>query len=256
VTIDEDNEYLTYYNGAIYNGNMTMLYQVLPNREGENYLMPNTVKDVDTYAFWNQINTKNVMVSSEVSEIPRYAFSNMGSVENVIIQSKTSKIDEKAFSGNTNLKQVAIPSSVTDINSKAFDGSEGFKIYTTKSSTADTFGKNNNIEVIYKAEYPTDFMDSNPGLETRPDVGEDGKTTSTTITTTTTVTGDGTTAESGASEESSSTEESSQTVNNNSQYKHPLDVPEDSSVIGKTVIVNGKAVVLSNNHDEKVYDGE
>ena len=35
VSIDTDNEYLTYYNGAIYNGNMTMLYQVLPAREGE-----------------------------------------------------------------------------------------------------------------------------------------------------------------------------------------------------------------------------
>lgn len=49
--IDENNEYLTYYNGAIYNGNMTMLYQVLPAREGENYVMPETVKNIDTYAF-------------------------------------------------------------------------------------------------------------------------------------------------------------------------------------------------------------
>lgn len=51
VAIDQDNEYLTYYNGAIYNGNMTMLYQVLPAREGENYAMPDTVQNIDTYAF-------------------------------------------------------------------------------------------------------------------------------------------------------------------------------------------------------------
>ena len=83
VTIDEDNEYLTYYNGAIYNGNMTMLYQVLPAREGENYVMPETVENIDTYAFWNLQNTKNVKVSSKVAAIPRQAMSSMGSVENL-----------------------------------------------------------------------------------------------------------------------------------------------------------------------------
>jgi hypothetical protein len=41
-----------------------------------------------------------------------------------------------------------------------------------------------------------------------------------------------------------------------SQYTNPLDAPEEGSVIGKTIIVNGKAVILSNNRDEKVYDGE
>ncbi|MDE7029841.1 MAG: leucine-rich repeat domain-containing protein, partial [Lachnospiraceae bacterium] len=30
ITVDPANEYLTYYNGALYNGNMTLLYQVLP----------------------------------------------------------------------------------------------------------------------------------------------------------------------------------------------------------------------------------
>ena len=66
VSIDTDNEYLTYYNGAIYNGNMTMLYQVLPAREGDNYVMPDTVESIDTYAFWNLQNAKNVMVSDNI----------------------------------------------------------------------------------------------------------------------------------------------------------------------------------------------
>jgi hypothetical protein len=259
VSIDDDNDYLTYYNGAIYNGNMTMLYQVLPNREGENYLMPNTVEEVDTYAFWNQINTKNVMVSSEVSELPKYSFTNMGTVENVILQGNTTSIAAKAFANNTSLKQVAIPSSVTTIDKKAFDGTTGFKIYTTKSSTADTYGQNNNIEVIYKSEYPTDFMDSNPGLETKPNVGEDSSTTSSDSDSTNTTSGDGTSSDTSTSTSDTGTNggnSTSSTNNNNSQYKHPLDVPENDNVVGKTVIVNGKAVVLSNNHDGTVYDGE
>ncbi len=171
VSIDSDNEYLTYYNGAIYNGNMTMLYQVLPGREGENYVMPDTVKNIDAYAFWNLINTKNVKVSSEVGSIPKYA---------------------------------------------------------------DIFGSNNNIDVIYKAEYPDDFMDSNPGLEEKPNVGESYEDTENTATDTT-QTGEQT-EENNRTEESSnldqSTEEETTEQSSSSEfistegYIHPLDVPE------------------------------
>ena len=172
ITVDKENEYLTYYNGAVYNGNMTMLYQVLPGREGENYAMPETVKDIDTYAFWNLKNTKNVKVSSAVSMIPKQSMSSMGSVENVVLPDSVTTIGERALANNANLKQAAVPASVTNIDKKAFAGSPNVKIFTSKSSAADTFGSNNNIPVIYKAEYPTDFMDSNAGLEEKPNVGD------------------------------------------------------------------------------------
>ena len=261
VSIDSDNEYLTYYNGAIYNGNMTMLYQVLPGREGENYVMPDTVKNIDAYAFWNLINTKNVKVSSEVGSIPKYAMSNMGSVENAVIQSSTTSIEENAFANNTALKQVVIPASVTNIDKKAFKGSSDFKIFTGKSSAADIFGSNNNIDVIYKAEYPDDFMDSNPGLEEKPNVGESYEDTENTATDTT-QTGEQT-EENNRTEESSnldqSTEEETTEQSSSSEfistegYIHPLDVPEKDNVIGKTVVASGNAVFLIDNHKEKVY---
>ena len=42
-----------------------------------------------------------------------------------------------------------------------------------RSQTADTYGNENSIEVIYKAdEYPDDFMDSNAGMEQKPNVGD------------------------------------------------------------------------------------
>ncbi|MDE6054086.1 MAG: leucine-rich repeat domain-containing protein, partial [Lachnospiraceae bacterium] len=254
VTIDQYNEYLTYYNGAIYNGNMTMLYQVLPAREGDNYVMPDTVESIDTYAFWNLQNTKNVMVSDKVAGIPRQAMSSMGSVENVVIQNPTTDIGERAIANNANLKQVAIPASVVNIDRKAFAGSPDMKIYTSRSSTADTFGSSNNIPVIYEAEYPTDFMDSNAGLEEKPNVG-DGSITTTTTTTTITTTGDQQTTDTNTN----NTGDVQQTTQNPSGFQstegyiHPLDVPENDDVIGKTVIVAGRAVVLMDNHRGQVY---
>lgn len=259
VSVDQDNAYLTYYNGAIYNGNMTMLYQVLPAREGENYVMPDTVENIDTYAFWNQQNTKNVLVSDKVAGIPKQAMSSMGSVENVVIQSPTTVIGEKALANNANLKQVAVPASVVNIDRKAFSGSPNMKIYTSKSSTADTFGGKNNIPVIYEAEYPTDFMDSNAGLEEKPDLnGNSTNSTTTTTTTTTTAAGQQTTGNN-TDNNANNTGNGQQTTQNPAgfqsaeNYVHPLDVPEKNDVIGKTVIVAGRAVVLMDNHKGQVY---
>lgn len=253
ISVDKDNEYLTYYNGAVYNGNMTMLYQVLPGREGENYAMPETVKEIDTYAFWNLKNTKNVKVSSAVSMIPKQSMSSMGSVENVVLPDSVTTIGEKALANNANLKQAAVPASVTNIDKKAFAGSPNVKIFTSKSSAADTFGSNNNIPVIYKAEYPTDFMDSNAGLEEKPNVGErpTDNTTSTEITDEDVTTDNNT--QNDSADDVSQPQQPSSGFQSTEGYIHPLDVPENDDVIGKTVIVAGKAVLLMDNHKERVY---
>lgn len=257
ITVDPANEYLTYYNGALYNGNMTLLYQVLPAREGENYAMPDTVENIDTYAFWNLQNTKNVKISDQVAGIPRQAMASMGSVENVVIQNPTTSIGEKALANNVNLKQVVIPASVVNIDKKAFSGSSEMKIYTSKSSTADTFGTKNKIPVIYEAEYPTDFMDSNAGLEEKPDVG-DGPVDSTTTDTTTTTPGNQTTTDGDGNDtnqggDDQQTQQDPSGFQSAEGYIHPLDVPEPDNVIGKTVIVAGKAVVLMDNRKGQVY---
>ena len=67
VIVDGNNNYLLYYNGSLYNGDMSMLYQVLSGRNGDRYSMPDEVKEIDTYAFWNQQNIKNVKVSPNVT---------------------------------------------------------------------------------------------------------------------------------------------------------------------------------------------
>lgn len=252
LSVDANNEYLTYYNGALYNGNMTMLYQVLPAREGENYVMPDTVENIDTYAFWNLQNTKNVMISENVSAIPKQAMSSMGSVENVVLKSPITGIEERAMANNAALKQVAVPESVVNIDKKAFAGSSNLKIFTTRSSTADTFGKNNNIPIIYKEEYPTDFMDSNAGLEQKPNVGYEVDPDSNTDTTT--ATNNPTTTDSdNADDNNANVPQNPSCFESTEGYIHPLDVPEPADVIGKTVIVAGKAVVLMDNHKGRVY---
>jgi len=252
VMIDSDNRYLTYYNGAIYNGDMTMLYQVLPGRKGENYAMPETVEDMDAYAFWNLQNIKNVKLSDKIDNVAKYSMTNMGTVENVSLPNSVKSISEKAFADNEKLAQVSIPASVSQIDKAAFAGSPNVKIFTTKGSTADTFGKERKITVIYDAEYPTDFLDSNEDLEEMPELDGtlENNTTATNVTTITTVTE----LETGETDEPQNDADTNDSGFANAQdYIHPLDAPEKDDVIGKTVISAGKAVFLMNNHDGQVY---
>ena len=241
VIVDEKNNYLLYYNGALYNGDMSMLYQVLAGRTGDSYAMPDEVKEIDTYAFWNQQNIKNVKVSPNVTKIPSYAMSSMGSVENVILPDSVSSIAEKAFANNTTLKQVMIPASVNSIQDNAFANSPNVKILTTKNSTADQFGQKQKIPVIYEAELPTDFNDSNADQEDKPQL----KHQTTTVTTTEEKTEQ-------TKEETSKEETSAAQSTQNDE--NPLDTKEPG-VVAKTRIINGKAVVLIGKSNQKVYGG-
>ncbi len=227
--VDEDNMYLTYYNGALYNGDMSMLYQVLGGREGENYVMPSEVKEMDAYAFWDLQNTKNVMISDAVTSIPSYSMSSMGSVENVILPDSITEIAERAFANNDSLKQVMIPDTVKTIHDKAFANSPNVKLLVTEGSKAESFGEKNGIEVIYEAEYPTDFLNSNDRMEVKPSFG---------------VTDDSRDEE----EEGAKENEADVQI----YYPGVSDV-DDDALIGSTIIVGGKAVVLMNNTKQKVY---
>lgn len=233
--VEEDNLYLTYYNGALYNGDMTFLYQVLPGRKGENYVMPEEVEEMDTYAFWSMQNLKNVSVSENVTEMPAFSMSNMGSVENVVLSSSVTTIEEKAFANNSALKQVVLYDEVTEIHDKAFSNCPNVKLLVNKESEAESYGKKHKISLIYEAEYPTDFVNSNEELEEKP-----SKTV--TITREQKITTD-------KEDNIEEAEESSEIIGS---YENPLDAQEEG-VIGKTIVASGNAVVLIGESNQKVY---
>ena len=238
--LDDDNLYLSYYNGALYNGNMTFLYQVLPGRAGENYVMPEEVEAMDAYAFWNMQELKNVAVSENVTQIAAFSMSNMGSVENVVLSSSVTNIEEKAFANNSALKQVAIYDETTQIHDKAFSNCPNVKLLVNKGSEAENYGKEHKLAVIYEAEYPTAFADSSEKLEEKPSK-------------TVTVTREKKIITSDHKDENKKKEETTQESEAvDISNENPLDVQEDG-VIGKTIIASGQAVVLIGESNQKVY---
>lgn len=95
-------------------------------------------------------------------------------------------------------------------------------------------------------------MDSNAGLEQKPNVGYEVDPDSNTDTTT--ATNNPTTTDSdNADDSNANVPQNPSRFESTEGYIHPLDVPEPADVIGKTVIVAGKAVVLMDNHKGRVY---
>lgn len=239
VRIDSDNKYLTYYGGALYNGDMTMLYQLFAGREGDNYVMPETVKYIDTYAFWQCENVKNVSVSGAVKTIPEYSMTNMKSVENIVLPTSVTTISLKAFADNEALKQVVMPPSVSSIHDTAFDNCPNVKILTQTNTEAEFYAIKHKIPCITEAEYPTEFKDSKEEELLPEEIKTSGESVQEAI--------------------DKRTEEAKKEVEENTQETaleettNPLATPEKEDVLGKTVIVNGKAVVLLDNHKAKVY---
>lgn len=239
LVLDEGNRYLTYYDGALYNGDMSFLYQVLPGREGENYVTPEEVKEIDTYAFYNLQNIKNIMLVN-VETLPAYSMSQLGAVQNVVLTDSVDTIAAKAFRNDANLEQIVIPEEIMDIEKDAIAKCEKVSVYTTKDSTADKYAKENKIPVIYKAILPTDFNDSNPSGQEKPDTSK-----KITINTVVEELPEEEATEEPQEEEKEDTEEEKET--------ETAVVEDDESVIGRTVIVNGQAVLLMNNKSAKVY---
>ena len=260
--IDSDNQYLVTDAGALYSGDQSMLYQVFAGRVGDNYVCPGSVKSMDTYAFWNCQNLKNVSISGSVKEIPAYSMTNMNSVENVVIPNAVTTISEKAFADNAALKQVSIPVSVTSIHETAFDNCPNLKILTTTSTTAEQYAKAHNIPIISEAELDTEFLDSqvsqldqNGANQSNQNSTSDRTDSSDTDTNTDTSGNDQSNQQTNTTQDNSNQNNSSSN-NNTSTWlsQSPLDTPESADVKGKTIIVNGQAVVLMNNTQAAVYD--
>lgn len=236
LVLGDENLYLTYYDGALYNGDMSFLYQVLPGREGENYVTPEEVKEIDTYAFYNLKNIQNIKLVN-VETIPAYSMSQLGSVQNVVLTENVDTIEAKAFRNDANLQQIVIPKEISNIEDNAIAKCEKASIYTTKDSAADEYGKKNKIPVVYEPILATDFNDSNPSGQEKPNVSKK-------------ITIDTVVEELPEEEPEEETKEKEKEV---AEETTATVEEEDESVIGRTIIVNGQAVLLMNNRAEKVY---
>lgn len=153
VEINDLNENFTCVDGVIYSSNRRILYEMLPGRQRNYFVFPDTVVSISPYAFWGCDKLMYVTASDSLKVVPAYAFSKADNLLSVSLSFNTTEIDMKAFENCSKLVQVYIPDSCNSIHSTSFDGCVSLSIYTVVGTFAEDYADENGIPVVYEPIY-------------------------------------------------------------------------------------------------------
>ena len=242
IEIDKNNNEFVFDKNALYDKEKTILYCYTEGAGSTSYSMPDSVTDIDEYAFWGNDSLKEIQFSINLNQIPGYAFSNCRNLLAVSIPYSVKNIDAKAFENCISLQKVMIPGSVSYIHSSAFDGCPKLVISADSGSVAHAFYQNwkllNKTEVGSENEKGDTVVDAGGNVYI---VGSDGKLIK---------------IESGSS---SSSQGSSAAMHDPSNVDYipefdPIMTSEDG-VLGKTMVVGSNAVVMMDSPQMQVVNG-
>lgn len=238
LTLSEDNPYLFYEDGILYDDEEKTLYALMQNYKLTSLSLKDTVEEISAYAFWGNPYLEQVTLDSNLYSVPSYAFSNCINLKNVEIPLPVRSIEAKAFEDCINLTNVSLPDSMSNIHDTAFDGCYQVAFETTPGTYSAEFASAFTAQEADRIEYE-DVQDSQILSE---DEAEDTDAARDTVQTDT---------EEGVSEEDTDKEESNLPVT-------PTVVGGSSSgrLLGQTSIVAGRAVVFIDNSQAAVTSGD
>lgn len=237
VSIPKGNGNFITESGTLYDNKKEHIYTYLNGNGYDTYKMPNSVKNIDMYSFWGNEDLRDVYLSGNLESIPGYAFSNCKNLAYIQIPYSVNSIDAKAFENCVSLREVTIPPSVTYINPTAFDGCTNLTIIAQPGSAADTFNNSFDRSDIAASEIQ----------DAKQLVKNVGKGTSGYVSNVSD--GNGSTASAVGSYVTSDGLINAQNDPSNVEWMpsvNSLSSPEDSSVLGKTIVVSGNAVFFIN----------
>lgn len=245
VSVSEDNGFLHYSNGILYDDEETIVYALMPAYEKLAYTLPGTVKEIKGYAFWGNPYLERVVLGSGFYEIPAYAFSNCMNLREVEIPLPVRGIGSKAFEDCVNLERVVLPDSMSQISDSAFDGCPKVKFQATPGTYGADFAASLGRSEVEEVEYE-DVRDSR--VINAQDVIGSGR--------------DQTETEESTPEPTPQQESEDQ--ENGGQEESPAPEPtvgvetqiiNNPTLLGQSSIVAGRAVVFIDNRQSKVLSG-
>ena len=232
ITVPKENTNFIFEKNVLYNKDKSVIYCFTEGAKSTSFSMPNSVIDIDEYAFWGNDSLKEIILSTNLLEIPSYAFSNCKNLLAVSIPYSVKNIQSKVFENCISLQKVMIPASVSYIHSTAFDGCPRLVISADSGSVAHKFYENwkilNHTEIDSNHENGDTVVDAGGNVYV---VGSDGKLTIVE-----------------KNDNSNVTEATSSAINDpsNVDYVPTYDpiIGDEDGVLGKTMIVGQSAVLM------------
>ena len=107
--------------GVLYDKSMTVLVLYPGGKPETTFAIPNSVTQIEAYAFSGCGNLTSVTIPNSVTSIGECAFSGFSNLTSVTIPDSVTSIGDRAFEDCYNLIGVTIPDSVTSIGNNAFE---------------------------------------------------------------------------------------------------------------------------------------
>ncbi len=145
-TIDlNGNENFKFVDGVIYSADMTTVYESLATADLADYSCPETVVNINGYAFYSQDELKSITLNNGVKSINEGTFIDCKGLTELTLPDSVVNVGTAILSGS-GIKTVKIPASVTKIDDNAFfNAEEQVTIVTTKGSYAAKYAERKGI---------------------------------------------------------------------------------------------------------------
>ena len=122
INVASENSNYVSVNGVLYNKDKTTIICYPAGKKDNNYKIPDSVTEIDDYAFNGCTSLTSITIPNSVTEIGYHAFEGCTSLTNMTIPDNVTSIGGDAFKGCTNLTSITIPDSVEFIGVSAFYG--------------------------------------------------------------------------------------------------------------------------------------
>jgi hypothetical protein len=120
IIVNQTNSYYSSLEGVLFNKSQTTLIEYPGGRTGA-YTMPNTVTNVENYAFYYCINLTGISLSDQLVAIGNYAFNNCQSLGTITIPRSVNLIGDEAF-GWSSLSKIYLLGNAPAVGSDLFLG--------------------------------------------------------------------------------------------------------------------------------------
>lgn len=131
IVVNPKNKYYKSFGGVMFNKNKSKILCYPPVKPDEIYEIPDSVSEIEDWAFSDCRNLKSIVIPDSVQRIGEGAFFRCENLEKVVIPYSVDCIDDTAFRGCTKLREVYIQSkSIKDLGWGIFYGcSEDLVVY-------------------------------------------------------------------------------------------------------------------------------
>ncbi|MCL2063388.1 MAG: leucine-rich repeat protein [Candidatus Cloacimonetes bacterium] len=148
IIVDPKNRYFRSTDGILFNKNKSTLLIYPSNKDFVEYEVPDSVTNINGYAFYGAIRLKKIILHDSLNTINIGAFSNCTSIEKIEIPDGVTKIDDSVFRGCINLKEISIPPSVVDFGWEIFRGCKKITVICNDNEIAASYCEKNQIKYV------------------------------------------------------------------------------------------------------------